>query len=97
MLANFIPKSSIEWTYLIVLVVLLITLIIFYKGVMKCKHIIEGYNDELRNYKKYYDYSQSFISYAQSVYPSIMNDYSCDSGTSEVEIELITRGVNPDA
>lgn len=97
MLANFIPKSTNEWTYLILLVVLLITLIIFYKGVMKCKHIIEGYNDELRNYKKYYDYSQSFISYAQSVYPSIMSDFACDSGVSEVEIELISRSVNKDA
>lgn len=97
MLTQILPKSSTEWTYLILLVVLLITLIIFYKGVMKCKHIIEGYNDELRNYKKYYDYSQHFIDYAQSVYPTVMSDFASESGISEVEMELITRGVDADA
>lgn len=97
MLTQILPKSATEWTYLILIVVLVITLIFFYKGVMKCKHIIEGYNDELRSLKKYYDYSEHFIAYAQSVYPSIMSDFACDSGISEVEMELITRGVNPDA
>lgn len=97
MLTQFLPKSITEWTYLILIVVLLITLIIFYKGVMKCKSIIEGYNDELRSLKKYYDYSERFISYIQSVYPSVMSDYACESGISEVEMELITRGVKSDA
>lgn len=97
MLNQFLPKSVTEWTYLILIVLLLITLIVFYKGVMKCKSIIEGYNFELRSLKKYYDYSERFIAYVQSVHPSIMNDYACESGISEVEMELITRGVKFDA
>ena len=97
MLTQFIPKSVTEWTYLILIAVLLITLILFYKGVMKCKHIIESYNDELRSLKKYYDYSEHFIAYVQSVYPTVMSDYACESGISEVEMELIMRGVKPDA
>lgn len=93
MLSQILPKTPTEWTYFILIVVLLITLVVFYKGVMKCKHIIECYNDEIRSLKKYYDYTEHFIAYVQSVYPSVMSDYASNSGISEVEIAFLTRGI----
>lgn len=96
MLTNFIPKSVTEWTYIALIAVLLVTLFIFYKGVMKCKTIIESYNNELRNYKKFYNYADDFIAFAQSFYPSIMSDYASESGISEAEQNFIIQGVNSD-
>lgn len=75
MLNQFLPKSITEWTYLILIVVLLITLILFYKGIMKCKSIIEGYNEEIRIYKRNSQFSNDFVSFVNEHYSCVIDEY----------------------
>lgn len=96
MLSNFIPKSSIEWTYLILIVVLLVTLIIFYKGVMKCKHIIEGYNSEIREYKKNLTICRDFITYVEDNNPSLIPEFSVYSDINYKDFYNTINEVNTD-
>lgn len=75
MLNQFFPKSITEWTYLILIVVLLITLIFFYKGIMKCKSIIEGYNEEIRIYKRNSQFSNGFVLFVNDHYSYVIDEY----------------------
>lgn len=81
MLTQFIPKSTTEWTYIFLIVVLVITLIVFYKGIMKCKSIIESYNNDIRDYKKNLTITRDFISYIDKNYPSFITEYIVNSDT----------------
>lgn len=82
MFNQFLPKSTTEWTYIILIVVLVITLIAFYKGIMKCKSIIESYNSEIRDYKKNLSLCKDFTTYVNEHYPDIIPDYCVNSGTT---------------
>lgn len=96
MINQFIPHSVTEWTYVVLIFVLLFTLFLFYKGVMKCKSIIESYNNEIRNYKKYVNLTEDFIAFSQAFYPTIMTDYASESGISEAEFNFVQQGVMSD-
>lgn len=82
MFTQFFPKSTTEWTYIILILVLVITLIVFYKGIMKCKSIIESYNTDIRNYKKILSLSRDFITYVDKQYPDVVPEYCVNSDTT---------------
>lgn len=82
MLSQFIPKSITEWTYIILIVVLVVTLILFYKGVMKCKSIIESYNNEIRDYKRCLSVCRNFVYYIDEHYSDIIPEFCVQSDTT---------------
>lgn len=97
MLNQFLPKSTTEWTYIILIVVLVITLIVFYKGIMKCKTIIESYNSEIRDYKKNLTLSKNFITYVDKNYPDVIYEYLACSDISENDFDCIINEVDKNA
>lgn len=66
--SQFIPHSSYEWVLFVLVVVLLITLLLYNKAILKCKDLISNYSTENRAFKKllddncidYYQLSQCF-------------------------------------
>lgn len=87
-LSQFIPKDSYTWCLLICLVMCLVVLILFYKGIMKCKETIEKYVIESRNAEAYYEKASEFIAYCQAAHPETVKGYLDD--TEQSEIEFIT-------
>lgn len=50
--SQFIPHSSYEWVLFVLVVVLLITLLLYNKAILKCKDLISNYSTENRTFKK---------------------------------------------
>lgn len=82
---QFLPKDTYSWSLLICLLVTLGVLLIFSKGVMKCKETIEQYVIETRNAKAYYDKASEFIAYCQAAHPETVKGYLDDTNQSEIE------------
>lgn len=96
MLNYFLPKSTTEWTYIILIVVLAITLIVFYKGIMKCKSIIDTYNFEFRDYNKNLTSCRAFITYVDEQYSDIIPEYCVNSGITYQDFYSNINEVNTD-
>lgn len=82
---QFLPKDTYSWSLLICLLVTLGALLMFSKGVMKCKETIEQYVIETRNAKAYYDKASDFIAYCQAAHPETVKGYLDDTNQSEIE------------
>lgn len=82
---QFLPKDTYSWSLLICLLVTLGALLMFSKGVMKCKETIEQYVIETRNAKSYYDKASEFIAYCQAAHPETVKGYLDDTNQSEIE------------
>lgn len=82
---QFLPKDTYSWSLLICLIFTLGALIMFSKGVMKCKETIEQYVIETRNAKAYYDKASEFIAYCQAAHPETVKGYLDDTNQSEIE------------
>ncbi len=82
---QFLPKDTYSWSLLICLLVTLGALLMFSKGVMKCKETIEQYVIETRNAKAYYDKASEFIAYCQAAHPETVKGYLDDTNQSEIE------------
>lgn len=94
MLQNFIPQTLNEWVYLILIVFLCIILFCFYKAIMKCKDIIQSYVDECHAFSTYYDTASDLISFAETFYPNILNEYCDESNKSSIEVDLALNSFN---
>ncbi len=82
---QFLPKDTYSWSLLACLIITLGALLMFSKGVMKCKETIEQYVIETRNAKAYYDKASEFIAYCQAAYPETVKGYLDDTNQSEIE------------
>lgn len=82
---QFLPKDTYSWSLLICLIITLGALLMFSKGVMKCKETIEQYVIETRNAKAYYDKASEFIAYCQAAHPETVKGYLDDTNQSEIE------------
>ena len=82
---QFLPKDTYSWSLLICLIFTLGALLMFSKGVMKCKETIEQYVIETRNAKAYYDKASEFIAYCQAAHPETVKGYLDDTNQSEIE------------
>lgn len=82
---QFLPKDTYSWSLLACLIFTLGALLIFSKGVMKCKETIEQYVIETRNAKAYYDKASEFIAYCQAAHPETVKGYLDDTNQSEIE------------
>ena len=82
---QFLPKDTYSWLLLICLIFTLGALLMFSKGVMKCKETIEQYVIETRNAKAYYDKASEFIAYCQAAHPETVKGYLDDTNQSEIE------------
>lgn len=84
-LSQFLPKDTYSWSLLACLIFTLGALLMFSKGVMKCKETIEQYVIETRNAKAYYDKASEFIAYCQAAHPETVKGYLDDTNQSEIE------------
>ncbi len=82
---QFLPKDTYSWSLLACLIITLGALLMFSKGVMKCKETIEQYVIETRNAKAYYDKASEFIAYCQAAHPETVKGYLDDTNQSEIE------------
>lgn len=82
---QFLPKDTYSWSLLACLIFTLGALLMFSKGVMKCKETIEQYVIETRNAKAYYDKASEFIAYCQAAHPETVKGYLDDTNQSEIE------------
>lgn len=82
---QFLPKDTYSWSLLACLIFTLGALLMFSKGVMKCKETIEQYVIETRNAKAYYDKASEFIAYCQAAHPETVRGYLDDTNQSEIE------------
>lgn len=63
-IAQFFPTDTVGWTCFACAIVLLITLLLMNKGVLKCKESIEDYISEIRQLKLYNSELYRAIRYA---------------------------------
>lgn len=82
---QFLPKDTYSWSLLACLIITLGALLMFSKGVMKCKETIEQYVIETRNAKAYYEKASEFIAYCQAAHPETVKGYLDDTNQSEIE------------
>ena len=84
-LNGFKPSSVKEWVYIVLIALLIVALIAFYKAIMKCKQTIESYVNEQRNFKAYYNTASDFINSCSCFEKGSIEKYVEDNNLSEVE------------
>ena len=55
--SSFIPSTVKEWVLVVIVVILVLTILLFNKGLNKLREIVNSYVQELREYNKFLEFN----------------------------------------